>query len=126
MHSLPTPQPPRRSLPPCTACRPADAPAWLGSVPGERNRQLPGARAPACALRRGFTDPRTRSDCSPGSTAAAEDAVVAALGETADPDLALSGLSRLLASAGPADRAALLDALADDERLRRRLLGVLG
>lgn len=52
------------------------------------------------------------------------DAHVEALGEAADPDLALGGLVRLVESA--ADQEVLLRALSDDEQLRARLLAVLG
>ncbi len=50
--------------------------------------------------------------------------LVALLGRTADPDLALTGLLRLADAVG--DRDALLDALVDDEGTAMRLLSVLG
>ncbi len=52
------------------------------------------------------------------------DAVVRALGECADPDLALTALARLVQAAP--DRDALLAALCERAGLRDRLLGVLG
>ena len=56
------------------------------------------------------------------------DALVDALAATADPDLAVSSLVRILASSGLDQRAAdgLRAALADDAELRLRLLAVLG
>jgi [glutamine synthetase] adenylyltransferase / [glutamine synthetase]-adenylyl-L-tyrosine phosphorylase len=77
-------------------------------------------------LRHGFTDPGTAEKLLAGLDGGTEDAVLTALSETADPDLALSGLSRLLAAATPPDRAALLHALGADVHQRRRLLGILG
>ncbi len=50
--------------------------------------------------------------------------LVALLGRTADPDLALTGLLRLTEAAD--DSGALLDALVDDEGTAMRLLSVLG
>jgi len=55
--------------------------------------------------------------------------LVALLGRTADPDLALDGLIRVADAAGagdPADREELLEAVVDDEGTAMRLLRVLG
>ncbi|MFE0047522.1 bifunctional [glutamine synthetase] adenylyltransferase/[glutamine synthetase]-adenylyl-L-tyrosine phosphorylase [Streptomyces albireticuli] len=49
-----------------------------------------------------------------------------ALGATADPDLALRGLVRLVEALGGADRQTFLDTLVTAKPLRDRLLGVLG
>ena len=56
--------------------------------------------------------------------AAADDVVLAALADTADPDLAVAGLARLAAVVP--NRAALLRAVREQEGLRLRLLAVLG
>ncbi|TDE13477.1 bifunctional [glutamine synthetase] adenylyltransferase/[glutamine synthetase]-adenylyl-L-tyrosine phosphorylase [Jiangella asiatica] len=58
---------------------------------------------------------------------ATESGLVAALGATADPDLGLRGLSRLLEALAPgSDRDRLVAELAADTPHRRRLLAVLG
>ncbi|AWW39890.1 glutamate-ammonia-ligase adenylyltransferase [Streptomyces sp. AS58] len=81
-------------------------------------------------LRHGFTDPaaaeRLLSAMDLG--AVRDDPVLLdALGATADPDLALDGLVRLLeAQPTPTDRRELLDTLTASKPLRDRLLGVLG
>ena len=77
-------------------------------------------------IRHGFTDPDTAEQLLTGLDGGAEEAVLVALSDTADPDLALSALSRIVAALAPADRALLLDALGADDALRRRLLGILG
>ncbi|MEU0739182.1 bifunctional [glutamine synthetase] adenylyltransferase/[glutamine synthetase]-adenylyl-L-tyrosine phosphorylase [Streptomyces sp. NPDC006134] len=81
-------------------------------------------------LRHGFTDPSAAERLLDGAepTPLRNDPVLLeALGATADPDLALHGLVRLLeAQPGPADRRALLDTLTSAKPLRDRLLGVLG
>ncbi|MDP9407359.1 MAG: bifunctional [glutamine synthetase] adenylyltransferase/[glutamine synthetase]-adenylyl-L-tyrosine phosphorylase, partial [Actinomycetota bacterium] len=85
----------------------------LGFADPERTVRLLGA-APL-----GLVDPET------GEPADAETAdVLGEIAEAADPDLAVTGLSRL-ADAVP-DTAALLAALRDQIGLRRRLLQVLG
>jgi [glutamine synthetase] adenylyltransferase / [glutamine synthetase]-adenylyl-L-tyrosine phosphorylase len=80
-------------------------------------------------LRHGFTDPRTASRLLEAPELAgvrADPVLLEALGATADPDLALLGLSRMLdALAGP-ERRTLLDTLTTSKPLRDRLLGVLG
>ncbi|HEY9350649.1 MAG TPA: hypothetical protein VIP75_08145, partial [Acidothermales bacterium] len=77
-------------------------------------------------IRHGFTDPGTAEQLLTGLDGGAEEAVLVALSDTADPDLGLSALSRIVAALAPADRALLLDALGADDALRRRLLGILG
>ncbi|NSC21356.1 bifunctional [glutamine synthetase] adenylyltransferase/[glutamine synthetase]-adenylyl-L-tyrosine phosphorylase [Streptomyces albus subsp. chlorinus] len=95
-------------------------------TPGGR-RHTPYARL----LRRGFTDPEaaTRLLDSPQLSAVRDDALfLDALGATADPDLALLGLLRLVEALEAADKDAqpLLDTLLGSKPLRDRLLGVLG
>ncbi|MFG2904690.1 bifunctional [glutamine synthetase] adenylyltransferase/[glutamine synthetase]-adenylyl-L-tyrosine phosphorylase [Kitasatospora sp. NPDC048286] len=80
-------------------------------------------------VRRGFTDPAraVRLLEGPGLEGLADDPVLLdALGATADPDLALLGLARLLEAADEADRHTLRDTLTTSKPLRDRLLGVLG
>ncbi|MFF0748441.1 bifunctional [glutamine synthetase] adenylyltransferase/[glutamine synthetase]-adenylyl-L-tyrosine phosphorylase [Streptomyces sp. NPDC004267] len=80
-------------------------------------------------LRHGFTDPSAAGrlldldDLAP----LRDDAVLLdALGATADPDLALRGLVRLVEAQPPADRPALTTTLLAAKPFRDRLLGVLG
>ncbi|MEU3374570.1 bifunctional [glutamine synthetase] adenylyltransferase/[glutamine synthetase]-adenylyl-L-tyrosine phosphorylase [Streptomyces sp. NPDC006660] len=82
-------------------------------------------------LRHGFTDPSAAERLleTPGLTPVRTDPVLLdALGATADPDLALAGLVRLVEAPGQDDdeRRALLDTLVTAKPLRDRLLGVLG
>ncbi|CUW28043.1 MULTISPECIES: bifunctional [glutamine synthetase] adenylyltransferase/[glutamine synthetase]-adenylyl-L-tyrosine phosphorylase [Streptomyces] len=81
-------------------------------------------------LRHGFTDPSAAERLldGPELTAVRTDPVLLeALGATADPDLALHGLVRLLeAQPSPTTRRELLDTLIAAKPLRDRLLGVLG
>lgn len=80
-------------------------------------------------VRRGFTDPAqaVRLLAGPGLEGLADDPVLLdALGATADPDLALLGLARLLEAADEAERRTLRDTLTTSKPLRDRLLGVLG
>lgn len=81
-------------------------------------------------LRHGFTDPSAAERLldSPELAAVRDDPVLLeALGATADPDLALHGLVRLLeAQQGPTAHRELLDTLIAAKPLRDRLLGVLG
>jgi glutamate-ammonia-ligase adenylyltransferase len=85
-----------------------------------------GATLSGRLARLGFSDPagaeRALDDL--GLLTSAHVATAVALGEAADPDLALYGLQRL--SAAAPDRQALLNALRDGEGLRARLFGVLG
>ncbi|MFG2677793.1 bifunctional [glutamine synthetase] adenylyltransferase/[glutamine synthetase]-adenylyl-L-tyrosine phosphorylase [Streptomyces sp. NPDC048392] len=81
-------------------------------------------------LRHGFTDPSAAERLLDGAELAelrADPVLLEALGATADPDLALRGLVRLLeAQPGPTARQELLDTLIAAKPLRDRLLGVLG
>ncbi|GGY40079.1 bifunctional [glutamine synthetase] adenylyltransferase/[glutamine synthetase]-adenylyl-L-tyrosine phosphorylase [Streptomyces djakartensis] len=81
-------------------------------------------------LRHGFTDASAAERLldSPELVPLRDDPVLLdALGATADPDLALLGLVRLLeAQPGPGARRELLDTLISSKPLRDRLLGVLG
>ncbi|MEV7784655.1 bifunctional [glutamine synthetase] adenylyltransferase/[glutamine synthetase]-adenylyl-L-tyrosine phosphorylase [Streptomyces sp. NPDC088106] len=81
-------------------------------------------------LRHGFTDPSAAERLldSAGPAPLRDDPVLLdALGATADPDLALLGLVRLLeAQDGATARQELLDTLIAAKPLRDRLLGVLG
>ncbi|MDT0306257.1 bifunctional [glutamine synthetase] adenylyltransferase/[glutamine synthetase]-adenylyl-L-tyrosine phosphorylase [Streptomyces sp. DSM 44917] len=80
-------------------------------------------------LRRGFTDPTqaVRLLDSGVLGAAGEDAALLdGLGATADPDLALAGLVRLVEAQPEGGRSRLVDTLAAAKPLRDRLLAVLG
>ncbi|GAA2741277.1 MULTISPECIES: bifunctional [glutamine synthetase] adenylyltransferase/[glutamine synthetase]-adenylyl-L-tyrosine phosphorylase [Kitasatospora] len=80
-------------------------------------------------VRRGFTDPdqAVRRLAEPALQGLAADPVLLdALGATADPDLALLGLTRLLEALDPHERHTLRDTLTASKPLRDRLLGVLG
>ncbi|MFD8348221.1 bifunctional [glutamine synthetase] adenylyltransferase/[glutamine synthetase]-adenylyl-L-tyrosine phosphorylase [Streptomyces coelicoflavus] len=81
-------------------------------------------------LRHGFTDPSAAERLLDGAELAelrADPVLLEALGATADPDLALHGLVRLLeAQPDPTARQELLDTLIAAKPLRDRLLGVLG
>ncbi|MEU3190869.1 bifunctional [glutamine synthetase] adenylyltransferase/[glutamine synthetase]-adenylyl-L-tyrosine phosphorylase [Streptomyces sp. NPDC006992] len=82
-------------------------------------------------LRHGFTDPESATRLLDAATLATvrDDALfLDALGATADPDLALVGLVRLIEALEAVDKDAqpLLDTLLTAKPLRDRLLGVLG
>ncbi|MGW6753601.1 bifunctional [glutamine synthetase] adenylyltransferase/[glutamine synthetase]-adenylyl-L-tyrosine phosphorylase [Streptomyces sp. NPDC055006] len=81
-------------------------------------------------LRHGFTDPSAAERLLdvPGLSAVRSDPLLLdALGATADPDLALLGLVRLVeAQSGDPERRELLDTLITAKPLRDRLLAVLG
>ncbi|MGV9562923.1 bifunctional [glutamine synthetase] adenylyltransferase/[glutamine synthetase]-adenylyl-L-tyrosine phosphorylase [Streptomyces sp. NPDC003480] len=81
-------------------------------------------------LRHGFTDPSAAERLLESVELApirADPVLLEALGATADPDLALHGLVRLLeAQPAPTARRELLDTLIAAKPLRDRLLGVLG
>ncbi|MET9252925.1 bifunctional [glutamine synthetase] adenylyltransferase/[glutamine synthetase]-adenylyl-L-tyrosine phosphorylase [Streptomyces sp. NPDC048182] len=81
-------------------------------------------------LRHGFTDPSAAErllDSQELSAVRDDPVLLEALGATADPDLALHGLVRLLeAQPDPTARRELLDTLIASKPLRDRLLGVLG
>ncbi|MFD6290678.1 bifunctional [glutamine synthetase] adenylyltransferase/[glutamine synthetase]-adenylyl-L-tyrosine phosphorylase [Streptomyces sp. NPDC060205] len=93
---------------------------------------VPGRRSSTFSrlLRHGFTDPSgaERLLDSPQLAAVTNDPVLLdALGATADPDLALLGLVRIVeAQESDAGRRELLDTLIAAKPLRDRLLGVLG
>ncbi|KNB52822.1 bifunctional [glutamine synthetase] adenylyltransferase/[glutamine synthetase]-adenylyl-L-tyrosine phosphorylase [Streptomyces caatingaensis] len=91
---------------------------------------VPGRRSSTFSrlVRHGFTDPAMAGRLleADGLAAVRDDPVLLdALGATADPDLALRGLARLVEAAGE-DARTLLDTLAAAKPLRDRLLGVLG
>ncbi|MFD5518347.1 bifunctional [glutamine synthetase] adenylyltransferase/[glutamine synthetase]-adenylyl-L-tyrosine phosphorylase [Streptomyces sp. NPDC127066] len=81
-------------------------------------------------LRHGFTDPSAAEGLLEGPELApvrSDPVLLDALGATADPDLALLGLVRLVeAQDGDPARRELLDTLIASKPLRDRLLGVLG
>ncbi|MFF2362701.1 bifunctional [glutamine synthetase] adenylyltransferase/[glutamine synthetase]-adenylyl-L-tyrosine phosphorylase [Streptomyces sp. NPDC058122] len=81
-------------------------------------------------LRHGFTDPSAAEGLLQGPELApvrTDPVLLDALGATADPDLALLGLVRLVeAQDGPPAQRELLDTLIAAKPLRDRLLGVLG
>ncbi|WP_432055808.1 bifunctional [glutamine synthetase] adenylyltransferase/[glutamine synthetase]-adenylyl-L-tyrosine phosphorylase [Streptomyces sp. bgisy022] len=96
----------------------------MTSAPGRRSSTF------TRLLRHGFTDPSAAERLldGPELTALRDDPVLLdALGATADPDLALLGLVRLLeAQPDPTARRELLDTVIAAKPLRDRLLGVLG
>ncbi|KUO23093.1 bifunctional [glutamine synthetase] adenylyltransferase/[glutamine synthetase]-adenylyl-L-tyrosine phosphorylase [Streptomyces dysideae] len=81
-------------------------------------------------LRHGFTDPSAAErllDSAELALLRDDPVLLEALGATADPDLALRGLVRLLeAQPGPIAQRELLDTVIAAKPLRDRLLGVLG
>ncbi|MFI1207922.1 bifunctional [glutamine synthetase] adenylyltransferase/[glutamine synthetase]-adenylyl-L-tyrosine phosphorylase [Streptomyces sp. NPDC020802] len=93
---------------------------------------VPGRRSSTFTrlLRHGFTDPSAAERLLDSAELAAvtnDPVLLDALGATADPDLALLGLVRLVeAQASPAGQRELLDTLIAAKPLRDRLLGVLG
>ncbi|POX54799.1 bifunctional glutamine-synthetase adenylyltransferase/deadenyltransferase [Streptomyces sp. Ru71] len=93
---------------------------------------VPGRRSSTFSrlLRHGFTDPSAAERLLDGPELAAvrsDPVLLEALGATADPDLALHGLVRLLeAQPDPTARRELLDTVIAAKPLRDRLLGVLG
>ncbi|MGW5093068.1 bifunctional [glutamine synthetase] adenylyltransferase/[glutamine synthetase]-adenylyl-L-tyrosine phosphorylase [Streptomyces nodosus] len=94
------------------------------SVPGRRSSTF------TRLLRHGFTHPSDAELLLESDELApikADPILLDALGATADPDLALHGLVRLLeAQSAPTARRELLDTLIAAKPLRDRLLGVLG
>ncbi|MGW0553136.1 bifunctional [glutamine synthetase] adenylyltransferase/[glutamine synthetase]-adenylyl-L-tyrosine phosphorylase [Streptomyces sp. NPDC002926] len=93
------------------------------TVPGRRSSNF------TRLLRHGFTDPSAAErllDLPDMSSARTDPVLLDALGATADPDLALRGLVRLVEAQDPAERQSLLDTLITAKPLRDRLLGVLG
>ncbi len=81
-------------------------------------------------LRHGFTDPSAAERLLQSAELEpirSDPVLLDALGATADPDLALHGLVRMLeAQSGPTARRELLDTVIAAKPLRDRLLGVLG
>ncbi|MEU3218570.1 bifunctional [glutamine synthetase] adenylyltransferase/[glutamine synthetase]-adenylyl-L-tyrosine phosphorylase [Streptomyces sp. NPDC006971] len=80
-------------------------------------------------LRHGFTDPSVAErhlDLPALSSVRTDPVLLDALGATADPDLALRGIARLVEAQDGEERQALLDTLVTAKPLRDRLLGVLG
>ncbi|MFF3729055.1 bifunctional [glutamine synthetase] adenylyltransferase/[glutamine synthetase]-adenylyl-L-tyrosine phosphorylase [Streptomyces sp. NPDC002476] len=80
-------------------------------------------------LRHGFTDPSAAErhlDLPALSSVRTDPVLLDALGATADPDLALRGIARLVEAQDGEERQALLDTLVTAKPLRDRLLGVLG
>src|SRR4051812_32556350 len=80
-------------------------------------------------LRHGFTDPSAAGKLleSPELAPVREDsALLDALGATADPDLALRGLVRLVEALPADERPTLLSTVVAAKPLRDRLLGVMG
>lgn len=95
----------------------------MTTVPGRRSSTF------TRLLRHGFTDPSASErllDLPDLSTVRADPVLLEALGATADPDLALRGLVRLVEAEEPDERQILLDTLVTAKPLRDRLLGVLG
>src|SRR3954453_10399499 len=80
--------------------------------------------AVAHLARAGFTDAAGTQTALSSLGLADDEAVVAALAGSADPDLAVTALTRIAETAD--DRTALLAAVATDEGFRERLLAVLG
>src|SRR3954470_13281350 len=74
--------------------------------------------------RSGFTDLAAARETLTRLDHDGDEALLASLSATADPDLALAGLGRLVEAAP--DRTELHDGLRADEGFRDRLLGVLG
>ncbi|WP_434600349.1 bifunctional [glutamine synthetase] adenylyltransferase/[glutamine synthetase]-adenylyl-L-tyrosine phosphorylase [Streptomyces sp. A5-4] len=92
---------------------------------------VPGRRSSTFTrlLRHGFTHPSTAErhlDAPELSGVRTDPVLLDALGATADPDLALLGLLRLVEAQDPEERHVLLDTLVTAKPLRDRLLGVLG
>ncbi|WP_240135917.1 bifunctional [glutamine synthetase] adenylyltransferase/[glutamine synthetase]-adenylyl-L-tyrosine phosphorylase [Streptomyces sp. MUM 178J] len=92
---------------------------------------VPGRRSSAFTrlLRHGFTDPSAAErllDLPEMTPVRGAPVLLDALGDTADPDLALRGLVRLVEAQQLDERRGLLDTLLTAKPLRDRLLGVLG
>ncbi len=95
----------------------------MTTVPGRRGSTF------TRLLRHGFTDPSAAErllDLPGLSSVRADPVLLEALGATADPDLALRGLVRLVEAEDADERQILLDTLVTAKPLRDRLLGVLG
>ncbi|MEU5716719.1 bifunctional [glutamine synthetase] adenylyltransferase/[glutamine synthetase]-adenylyl-L-tyrosine phosphorylase [Streptomyces sp. NPDC020403] len=95
----------------------------MTTVPGRRSSTF------TRLLRHGFTDPSAAErllELPALSSVRSDSVLLDALGATADPDLALGGLVRLVEAEEAAERQVLLDTLVTAKPLRDRLLGVLG
>ncbi|WP_406493686.1 bifunctional [glutamine synthetase] adenylyltransferase/[glutamine synthetase]-adenylyl-L-tyrosine phosphorylase [Streptomyces sp. NBC_00846] len=95
----------------------------MTTVPGRRSSTF------TRLLRHGFTDPSAAErllDLPELSSVRSDPVLLDALGATADPDLALRGVVRLVEAEEPDERQILLDTLVTAKPLRDRLLGVLG
>ncbi|WP_406381045.1 bifunctional [glutamine synthetase] adenylyltransferase/[glutamine synthetase]-adenylyl-L-tyrosine phosphorylase [Streptomyces sp. NBC_01618] len=95
----------------------------MTTVPGRRSSTF------TRLLRHGFTDPSAAErllDLPELSSVRSDPVLLDALGATADPDLALRGVVRLVEAEVPDERQILLDTLVTAKPLRDRLLGVLG
>ncbi|MFB7210679.1 bifunctional [glutamine synthetase] adenylyltransferase/[glutamine synthetase]-adenylyl-L-tyrosine phosphorylase [Streptomyces sp. NPDC056255] len=95
----------------------------MTTVPGRRSSTF------TRLLRHGFTDPSAAErllDLPELSSVRSDPVLLEALGATADPDLALNGLVRLVEAEEADERQVLLDTLITAKPLRDRLLGVLG
>ncbi|MFB8141826.1 bifunctional [glutamine synthetase] adenylyltransferase/[glutamine synthetase]-adenylyl-L-tyrosine phosphorylase [Streptomyces parvus] len=80
-------------------------------------------------LRHGFTDPSAAEQLlglDALASVRSDPVLLEALGATADPDLALRGLVRIVEAGEESERQVLLDTLVTAKPLRDRLLGVLG
>ncbi|MFI5767379.1 bifunctional [glutamine synthetase] adenylyltransferase/[glutamine synthetase]-adenylyl-L-tyrosine phosphorylase [Streptomyces sp. NPDC051658] len=95
----------------------------MTTVPGRRSSMF------TRLLRHGFTDPSAAErllELPELSSVRSDPVLLEALGATADPDLALHGLVRLVEAEEADERQILLDTLVTAKPLRDRLLGVLG
>ncbi|MFD9291753.1 bifunctional [glutamine synthetase] adenylyltransferase/[glutamine synthetase]-adenylyl-L-tyrosine phosphorylase [Streptomyces sp. NPDC060030] len=95
----------------------------MTTVPGRRSSTF------TRLLRHGFTDPSAAErllDLPELASVRADPVLFDALGATADPDLALHGLVRLVEAEESDERQILLDTLVTAKPLRDRLLGALG
>ncbi|MFJ1612815.1 bifunctional [glutamine synthetase] adenylyltransferase/[glutamine synthetase]-adenylyl-L-tyrosine phosphorylase [Streptomyces sp. NPDC088249] len=95
----------------------------MTTVPGRRSSTF------TRLLRHGFTNPSAAEqllDLPELSSVRSDPVLLDALGATADPDLALHGVVRLVEAEEPDERQILLDTLVTAKPLRDRLLGVLG
>ncbi|MFD4947184.1 bifunctional [glutamine synthetase] adenylyltransferase/[glutamine synthetase]-adenylyl-L-tyrosine phosphorylase [Streptomyces sp. NPDC058239] len=95
----------------------------MTTVPGRRSSTF------TRLLRHGFIDPSAAErllDLPELSSVRSDPVLLDALGATADPDLALRGVVRLVEAEEPDERQVLLDTLVTAKPLRDRLLGVLG
>ncbi|MEV2246962.1 bifunctional [glutamine synthetase] adenylyltransferase/[glutamine synthetase]-adenylyl-L-tyrosine phosphorylase [Streptomyces sp. NPDC049970] len=95
----------------------------MTTVPGRRSSTF------TRLLRHGFTDPSAAErllDLPELSSVRSDPVLFEALGATADPDLALNSLVRLVEAEETDERQILLDTLVTAKPLRDRLLGALG